>query len=221
MLVTDSFIILVCNGAEYKTVKRGLRDTSLSDRIIPIPIGIQAVYRFLETSNIDKNTPVILLGLAGSLSKEYSVGDVVVYDSCCYLEKGKLLTKPCNGMLKNYLVKRLNASTVGGITSDILLWESSQKKRLFQQSQAMVVDMESFAILSYFATAAVVRVVSDGVDDNLPQLNQAITPTGELDGVRMFFAFLRQPVRGIKLVKNSLISLRKLEAVVRKLGDGG
>lgn len=217
MPVTDSFIILVCNGAEYKTVKRGLRNTSLYDRIIPIPIGIQAVYRFLETSNIDRNKPVILLGLAGSLSKEYLVGDVVVYDSCCYLEKGELITKSCNERLKDYLVRRINASAVRGITSDILLSESSQKKKLFQQSQAVVVDMESFAILSYFATAAVVRVISDGVDDNLPQLNQAITATGRLDGVGVFFAFLKQPAKGITLIRNSIISLKKLEAVVKQL----
>ena len=77
--------------------------------------------------------------------------------------------------------------------------------------------MESFAILSYFQSATVVRIISDNYDDNLPNLNFAITPDGKLNNRKVAIALLREPLKGIKLIKNALISLKKLGAIASLL----
>lgn len=209
--------VFVCDGAEFKAVKKGLFCSDLKNKIIPLPMGINAVNKMLKSQNFEDNKPVILVGLGGSLSPDYTVGDLVVYENCSYLKQGNLVTKTCDLTLNNYLINKLNCSVVKGLTTDNLIHQSSVKKSLFAQTSAAVVDMESFAILSYFHTATVVRVISDNYDDNLPNLNLAITSEGKLEPKKMAIALFQAPIKGIKLIKNGLISLKKLEAIARLL----
>lgn len=209
--------VFVCKGAEFKAVKKGLFFFDLKSKILAIPMGIKAVNKMLKSQNIDDSKSVILVGLGGSLSPDYTVGDVVVYENCSYLNRGNLVTKTCDLALNNYLINKLNCSVVKGLTTDSLIHESSVKKSLFAQTSATVVDMESFAILSYFQKATVLRVISDNYDDNLPDLNLAITPEGKLEPKTMAIALFQAPIKGIKLIKNGLISLKKLEAMAKLL----
>lgn len=77
--------------------------------------------------------------------------------------------------------------------------------------------MESFALLNYFQSVSVIRVVSDNYDDDLPDLNSAITFDGKLNNRKVAIAFLKEPWKAIKLIKNALISLQKLSAIVQML----
>ncbi len=79
--------------------------------------------------------------------------------------------------------------------------------------------MESFAVMSNFKSVSVVRVISDNYDDNLPDLNSAITKEGTLDNFKMSRAFIQEPLKAITLIKNALFSLKKLEEVSKKIAQ--
>lgn len=209
--------ILVCEGAEYQALYRGLKPTSFSAKIITLPIGINPVHKFLQQQTIDKPEDVtLLIGLGGSLSPQYQVGDVVVYDSCSYIgDKATLQTKFCHPPLSQTLAQQLNAPLVKGVTANQLVNSPALKSTLQQESGCQVVDMETFAVMSYFPSLAVIRIISDSYNDELPDLNSAIDSEGKLNNLKMAIAFLQQPLSAIKLIRNSLISLKKLEQVVK------
>jgi len=209
--------ICVCDGEELKALQKSLFSSDLKSKIFPIPIGINPVNNLLKNNRIPREKSILLIGLGGSLSPNYSVGDVVIYESCCYLDDDKLVTKNCNSQLNKYLRDRLNCALVKGLTTDTLISQSSQKKSLFQKTSAFIVDMESFALLNYFQSVSVIRVVSDNYDDDLPDLNSAITLDGKLNNGKVAIAFLKEPWKAVKLIKNALISLRKLSAIAQML----
>lgn len=211
--------IFVCEGEEFKAVQKALFLSDLKSKIIPIPIpiGVNAVNNFLKDSQISHNKSVLLIGLGGSLSPDYSVGDVVIYESCNYFYEGNLITKNCDLELNEYLINNLNCSLVKGLTTDTLIHKSTDKKTLSEQTYSSVVDMESFAILSYFQSATIVRVISDNYDDNLPDLNSAITSDGKLNNMKVAIALIQEPFKAMKLIKNALISLKKLGAIATEI----
>lgn len=209
--------IFVCDGEELKALQKSLFSSDLKSKIFPIPIGINPVNNLLKNNRIPREKSILLIGLGGSLSPNYSVGDVVIYESCCYLDDDNLVTKNCDSQLNKYLRDRLNCPLVKGLTTDTLISQSSQKKSLFQKTSASIVDMESFALLNYFQSVSVIRVVSDNYDDDLPDLNSAITFDGKLNNRKVAIAFLKEPWKAVKLIKNALISLRKLSAIVQRL----
>ncbi len=213
-------MIFVCAGAEYQALKKGLKQTHNLHEIIKLPIGVRPVHELLNKREIIADK-ALLIGLGGSLSPDYKVGDVVIYQSCCYFNQdNNLVTKFCdNGDSKfsDYLSAELNLPLVKGFTSNFLVNSYSQKISLQEKSGCDVVDMESFALMSYISELTVVRIISDNYHDNLPNLNSAINEQGKLDNVKMTIAFLQQPLSAINLIKNSLYSLKKLEEISSKI----
>lgn len=217
MIDEKDILILVCDGAEFKAVKKAFYNHSLSKNIIPLPIGIKAVNKFLISQQLPQKS-VILIGLGGSLSPKYKVGNVLIYENCNYLDKNdKIHTKYCDSTLNNWLKTKLNASFVNGLTVDNLIHSSSIKINLNNLSNAEVIDMESYAVMSYFKSVSVIRVISDNYDDNLPDLNSAITSEGKLNNLKMAIAFIKEPLKAVKLIRNALISLKILEKVSQQL----
>ena len=217
MLIEENNIILVCDGDELKAVKKGFSYHPISKTILILPIGIKAVNKLLKQIKNDNLQRVLLIGLGGSLSDKHQVGDVVIYQSCSYLQPEKIITKNCDRSLNNLLKSKLNASFVKGLTTNKLVDSPQEKQLLNQQSNCTVVDMESYAVMNYFDCVSVVRVISDNVDDFLPDLNSAITPDGKLDKLKMTIAFMKKPLKAVKLIQNALASLKKLEQVSRQL----
>lgn len=217
MIDEKNTLILVCNGAEFKAVKKAFYNHNLLNNIIPLPIGIKAVKKLLISEKIPQ-TSVILMGLGGSLSPQYKVGNVFIYQSCSYIDKnGKIHAKYCDSTLNTFLQNKLNVPMVKGLTVDNLIHSSSIKINLNKLSNAEVVDMESYEVMNYFKSVSVIRVISDNYDDNLPDLNSAITAEGKLNNIKMAIEFIKKPLQAIKLIKNALISLKILEKVSKQL----
>jgi hypothetical protein len=87
----------------------------------------------------------------------------------------------------------------------------------------MVVDMESYSILGAAATAgvpaAVLRVVSDSMDRNLPDFNRALNDTGGLDGRKALRVALGSPLTTARLLaanRRAMQGLTKALEVVLK-----
>lgn len=209
--------VLVCDGAELKAVKKVLKNSVLEKNIIGLPMGLKPVKQVLESQKLSQKF-VILVGLGGSLCAEYKVGDVVIYDHCIYVDKeGKIKTKYCDVNFNNYLINKLNIPLVKGLTVNNLIHSSSEKTRLNKLTDAEVIDMESYEVMSYFKNVCIIRVISDNYHDNLPNLNSAITSEGKLNNLKMMIAFMKEPLKALKLIKNALISLKILKNIIKQL----
>jgi purine-nucleoside phosphorylase len=210
-------VIFVPQGAEYKAVCRGLASSNSPPKVIAIPMGITPVTNYLKNyAFTDKR--ILLMGLAGSLSPQHQIGDVVIYQSCVYIaNNSQLLIKNCDVKLTQLLQQNLNAKLVKGLTSDRLISDAKEKPKLAKIYDVNVVDMEGIAILNKFNSVAILRVISDNYNDNLPNLNSAINEEGKLDELKMAIAFLKQPFAAIKLIKSSLKALKNLTKIAKNL----
>lgn len=222
-------IILVPQGAEYQAVCRGLNSINSSKlQIIPIPIGGKPLTKHLEKLQQaeyfpkDSLTQVLLTGLCGSLSPEYSIGDVVVYRECINEENSSI---SCESNLTTLLYEKLKdkASLVRGLTSDRIIYLASEKQHLGQLYNAEVVDMEGFATLEVLKKAgisiAMIRVISDNIHHNLPNLTSAISPDGSLLTLPLALGMMRQPIAATRLIRGAIQGLKVLQNVSTLLFD--
>lgn len=222
--------ILVPQGAEYQAVCRGLsRVSGLKPVVVPIPVGSKPLTRFLQkwlTDGLGKSSQhqVLVMGLCGSLNKRYAVGEVVLYCDCIYqVNAATTSIKSSDRNLTALIYSRLQqkAVFVKGLTSDRLIWSAAEKRRLAEQYNADVVDMESFAIFDLLtqagAAVSMVRVVSDDAQDNIPDLNSAISPDGYIQPLSLASKMLRQPIAATRLIRGSLQGLIVLQKSAKAL----
>jgi len=205
-------LILVPQGAEYQAVAKNFKH-NLDFLISPIPIGCKSVSKHLENlKNPQQFSRAIAMGLCGSLNPDLKVGDVVVYAECLYL--GNL----AQILQCTFIPKTTNEVTsVKALTSDRLIYLASEKQNLYKTTNCDVVDMEGYAILEFFSKinipVGMIRVVSDDSDLDLPNLETAIAPNGNLKPLKLAIAFSKQPLAALRLIRGSLKSLQVLSEV--------
>jgi hypothetical protein len=223
--------ILVPQGAEYQAVCRGLsRVNSPKPLVLPIPIGCMPLTKYLEKLQEaghlfkDSQPKVLLMGLCGSLSPHNAIGDVVVYRECVYESKmSESLLQSCDGELTTLLQNKLKerASFVRGLTSDRIIHSATEKHHLGQLYNTEVVDMEGFAALEVLSQAgvavAMVRVISDDSQHNLPNLTSALSPDGSLLPLPLAIGMIRQPIGATRLIRGAIQGLRVLQSVTTLL----
>jgi hypothetical protein len=222
-------IILVPQGAEYQAVCRGLNSLNYpKPQVLPIPLGGNALTTHLQklqqTGHFQNlSQKVLVMGLCGSLSTQYSVGDVVVYQECVDETNS---SQSCDGELTALIHNKLKdkAYLVRGLTTDRIIYSASEKQHLGQLYNADVVDMEGMAALEVFKKAGlavgIVRVISDGIRYDLPNLASAISPDGVLLPLPLAIGMMRQPIAATRLIWGSLHGLRVLQKVTTKLFAG-
>jgi hypothetical protein len=225
------YLILVPQGQEYKAIARGLRKIDVTTKILSVPMGTHSLQNFLEewktTKSFSQQTfhKILLMGLCGSLSSQFRVGDVVIYRDCLYASTNEL--EYCDRQIVQNLKKNLKARTkiVRGLTSDRLIWSAEEKRQLGKLYDADVVDMEGFIVLKTIKAIfteripqiAIVRVVSDDCDRDIPNLEGAIDANGKLQPLSVTTSFLQQPIAAIRLIKGSLKGLRVLEKLTTEI----
>ncbi|MBD2448237.1 phosphorylase [Nostoc sp. FACHB-152] len=236
--------ILVPQGAEYQAVCRGLSQvTGLKPDVLSIPVGIKPLTQYLkqwqqqpsffaqipqpmqiqpENKSSLFQPQVLVMGLCGSLSQRYTVGDIVLYQNCTY--QGQI--QECDQLFTTQLYSRLRqqVSLVKGLTSDRVIWSAKEKRHLGELFEADVVDMESFAALEFFEqigiAATVIRVVSDDCQRDIPNLTSAISADGSLQTLPLAWRFIRQPIAATRLIRGSLQGLKVLEKLIPSLIEG-
>ena len=102
-------------------------------------------------------------------------------------------------------------------SSDRILHLAQQKQQLAQTSGAAVVDMEGWAIWQAFPHVAMIRVISDDCQQDLPDISKAIAPNGNLKPITLTQAFLKQPAAAMKLIQGSLQGLHQLTQTAHQL----
>ena len=104
-----------------------------------------------------------------------------------------------------------------GVTSDRIITTALEKQWLGRAYDAAVVDMEGAHIVDFFqhrgAQVGIVRVISDGSETDIPELNVAIDEEGSLNFGAMIWQFFQQPVAAAHLVQGSLKGLKRLERI--------
>jgi nucleoside phosphorylase len=226
-------LILVPQGAEYLAVAKGLnRANSIrKPQILSIPVGIEPVTRYLtriQARNFVKGSSlkVLVMGLCGSLSPQYDVGDVAVYQECLLKSNkndDRFLVRSLDVQLTNLVGKKLQAKNnlVRGLTSDRLIWQSKEKLQLGQIYNASVVDMEGYAVLEVLhrdkIRLATIRVVSDDCERDIPNLNNAISDDGKIQTWQLAVSAIERPLATFRLIKGSLIGLKRLEQITTQL----
>ena len=230
LVYSNAFIhtILVPQGSEYKSVCRGLSRVSVpTPSVLPIPVGVLPLTRYLEKlqqAGYFLNHPqprVLLMGLCGSLTPRYSVGDIVLYQSCIYGSNTSRLLQLCDPELTATLYHHLKrrAFLVKALTSDRLIYSAAQKRHLGQLYGTDVVDMEGFAALEVFSQAgvavAMLRVISDECHHNIPDLSSALSPDGSLQSLPLAIGLIRQPIAAVRLIRGALRGLQVLQEVTQ------
>ena len=220
--------ILVVQGAEYRAVQQGIKKTSLTTKlgnipqIIPIPIGekdAKKIWKNQQFIGHPKPQKVLMMGLCGSLSAQDSVGDIVLYRACIKDN----LSLATDEALTTAIKQQLNhdISLVTALTCDRVINSTIEKQTLAKTYPATVVDMEGFAYLQTLQdqgiAVAILRVVSDDIHFNLPDLNHAINNEGKIETIPLMISMLRQPLGAIRLIKSSLKGLKILKQVAGKL----
>ena len=223
--------ILVPQGAEYKAVCRGLSRVKPPNlQVLPIPVGPKPLARLLEQwqqtgYGLKEASPrVVIMGLCGSLSPHLSVGDVVLYQACIDATNSSTpRLKPCDDELTTLLQHKLKtqSSLVKALTSDRIIVSAQEKHHLAQIYNTEVVDMEGFTALDVLSSAGIavsmVRVVSDDVHHDLPNLTSAISSDGSLQPLPLVMGMIRQPMAATRLIRGAIHGLGVLQEVTRQL----
>jgi nucleoside phosphorylase len=214
-------LIFVPQGSEYRAVCRGIKNGKIF--IVSIPMGYQAsslyFQQWLQSPVFLAKLPrqVLLMGLAGSSSPEYSVGKIVLYQQC-----GKLLGNNQVTWRNCELSILEKVSLVKGWTSDRIICSTIEKQHLYQKYGVEVVDMEGFAILEALQPmgieVTILRVISDDAQHNLPNLEGTISLDGKLQPIPLAVKMLQQPFASLRLIQGSLAGLKVLEQVAREIG---
>jgi Phosphorylase superfamily len=216
--------ILVPQGAEYKAVCRGLSGITASiPTIVAIPVGMKPLLKYLQQGQfLTPKSRVLIMGICGSLSDRYTVGDIVLYQNCIYQGKQQECDRTLTAQLHSSLSEKV--SLVKSMTSDRVIWSAPEKRHLGKTLAADVVDMEGFTALEFFNAAgvsvAMLRVVSDDCQHNIPDLTPAINSDGSLNPFPLAIAMLRQPFAATRLIRGSFTALKVLEQVTNLLFSG-
>ena len=164
---------------------------------------------------------VLVTGLCGGLTELVEKGQIVAYSNCLADWKEPALV--CGASLTQCLPEILTrhgiaCRVVDGVTSSRIATNRSSREVL-SRSGASVVDMESYELLAVAASceipAAVLRIVGDSFDQQLPNFNRAIDADGNFDGHKALAVALGSPVRTLRLMASNKHALRQLAPALR------
>jgi nucleoside phosphorylase len=165
----------------------------------------------------DKPDAIVVFGLCGGLAPSMAEGTIVAYTECLSTEPGKPSLR-CSKAVSDTLMSALMAANIScdwvvGITSARIATTPGERLNL-AKSGAAVVDMETYPIVSaaikFGLPVAVLRVVSDSIDRELPDLNRALNDAGGLDGRKALKVAIGSPLKTLKLLAANKRAMRRL-----------
>ena len=154
-----------------------------------------------------KPDAVLVIGLCGGLTASLPEGRIVAYSECRSADASEPVL-PCSLTVLDSMLERLESSAIRcervvGLTSARIATTRNERLAL-AYSGAVVVDMESHPIVKAASTAgipaAVLRVVADSLDRELPDFNRALDDGGGLDGRKALKVALGSPVNTARLL---------------------
>ncbi|WP_017328053.1 hypothetical protein [Synechococcus sp. PCC 7336] len=233
--------ILVPQGAEYTAVVQGLKRAKADLPAISIPVGPSPVKQYLQTASLplprspDRRLRVLLVGLCGSLTPQLRAGDRVLCHTSIPVFANPSESSPAplafdrqlSQEIRQTLQRQGDENPLAQVTSlsgDRIICRASEKQRLGDRYGGEIIEMEGFATLDVLSRrqvdVAMLRVVSDGCDRDLPDLNRAVDTAGNLAPLPLAFSMMRRPFGAIALIRGSLTGLKAIESTIFSLLKG-
>lgn len=206
--------LLAPQGAEYRAVRRGANPAC---PVLAIPLGGRALPQWWAVHQRElAGKSAVLLGLAGGVQPDVQAGDGVICQSCTDAVSGA--TRPYDPEMTQWLTQRLGLPVVRGLTVPQIITQPQEKHTLGQTFGTAVVEMEGYALLEYLPRLGMVRVVSDGMRQALPDLGAAVDAvTGTLRPLPLAWAMLKQPQAALALIQGARIGLQQLTVLAQQL----
>lgn len=199
--------ILVPGGAEAAAVRRG----APGGAIVEVPAGRATAELLPDLPAV----PVVVVGLCGAL-RERRVGEIVVYRHV--VDDARSVV--CDAALVAALLP--DAARVDACTTQHVVTTRAERAALAARFDADVVDMEGThlgaALEARGIRFAMVRVVSDDAERDLPALQDAIDPvSGTVRALHVAAAFARSPRAAFGFIRDVQRALGVLSDVARTL----
>jgi len=200
-------LLVTPTSSEYEAVRAAIGERLAPGRLALVRCGMgmdaaAALCRRLEDAGWSGT--LALLGWAGGLSPDLAAGDCVIADAALDREGHHVL---------------LAAPDLSGVTAGPVLCvpeplATPQAKRDGQRSGALAVEMEAYPLAAWTAARSLpfihARVILDAVDEDLPDLGDALDAQGRVHPGRMVRRLLAHP----RTIFNVLWMARR----VRELG---
>lgn len=154
---------------------------------------------------------MISSGFAGSVNSQVNVGDLVIGKQVLYSSQEELTGEiridsvlHCNASVADLAAKLCSSSTLRSHYGDILsvnkiVSKSSIKKHIGNQTPAIAVDMESFAIAEQANAMGipfvVIRSISDGFEEDMEINENMVTKGGNINISATALHLLNKPHR--------------------------
>ena len=147
---------------------------------------------------------VLIAGFGGALAPRCRRNETVVYEGCISALDGS--SGVCDRVLSDRISAVVDAYHVIGLTTGRVIVDASEKRELYEKFGAMVVDMESYEVLvvceRHKIPAAVLRVISDEAEEDLPDFNRVLQPDGKIDNKKIFGTLLGRPRASWRFVQS-------------------
>ncbi len=201
-------------------MRRALRRARCSPSIYVSGIGPRAADATAAAALASGSTPrrALVTGLCGALSPAFGVGDSLLYATIADATGERVQTDRLLSAAVQEAVPGVQ-SGVRGFASESVISSPAEKREAARRFEVDAVDMESFSLVRELAAAgwgvAVLRVVSDALDDSLPDLGAALDADGRFRPVPLALACARRPGAALGMARNAV---RALGALRRDLG---
>ncbi|MFN9173601.1 MAG: hypothetical protein ACK58N_03550 [Synechocystis sp.] len=233
-------LILAPQGTEFQAIAKGFSTSPGKNQarfsLQSIPAGEPALVPFLANlgktwTKSTKPQAILVMGVTGSLNPNYDLGQPVLVTECQPWPQGRSPTTFHSDIeLSQTLAIKFanngknttpNIPFVKSITTNQVICQATEKQALAQQSGTDVVDMENTVILNfaqqYNIPVVILRVVSDTVAHDLPNLANIYDAKGNLKPWTLTTRFVRRPVAAVRLIRGSLIACEKLQQLAKQL----
>ncbi|WAS04699.1 hypothetical protein LQF76_11835 [Gloeomargaritales cyanobacterium VI4D9] len=206
--------LLAPQGAEYRAVRRGADPAC---PVLAMPLGSRGLPQWWGVHQRElAGKGAVLLGLAGGLQPQWQVGDAVICQSSTDAVSGA--TRAYDPEMTQWLTQRLGLPVVRGLTVPQIVTQPQEKQTLGQTFDTAVVEMEGYGILNYIPRLGMVRVVSDGMHQVLPDLGATVDAvTGTLHPLPLAWAMFRQPRAALALIQGARTGLARLTVLAQQL----
>jgi hypothetical protein len=164
---------------------------------------------------------ILLLGVAGSLTDQYTVPSEMLCASIQTLDHHRY---DCDPQVLDWLRQHLPQAPVGhALSSDRIVTQVAEKQDLGSRYGCDLVEMEGAIVAQALEKKALqwamLRVISDDLSRNIPDLSQALRPDGGLNALALAATFLQQPLAAAHFIQGSLQALSRLKTIAQQLGE--
>ena len=219
-------IAIICSTwDEIKEIKPSLSKTEegvwegityISGRLCkkPVLLGITGVgikkarkgTRFI----IERFKPSLIIsaGFGGALSPSFKIGDIVIGEWVVSLTKNEKRNLFSDVPNCGYDFKK------GGIlTENRFIYNPGEKKKLFEDTGALVVDMETWSVTEAAIERGVkvlsVRSISDEYSETLPDMGSIFNSRGVLDKGKALTYFVSHPLHILPYIRYMTFNSKK------------